>query len=247
MKITIRIDDIAPEIDWRKFGRFKTILDKHGVKPIIGVIPENKDSKLKISDEPEDFWEYVKRLQNDGWVIAMHGCNHLYTTCKGGLFPLNKKSEFAGYDYKTQFKMIESGKKILESHNITTEIFMAPSHSYDKITLKALKSNGFTGLTDGFGNAPYKRSGLIFYPISLRKSRSIASKRDGITTFVYHPNTMDDKDFENFENLFDKANVVSYSEFSKYNVRSRNVAENICEYLIAKVKYFAVRTMNYSN
>ena len=244
MKITIRIDDIAPEMDWRKFNRFKAILDKHGVKPIIGVIPENKDSKLKISDEPEDFWEYVKKLQNDGWVIAMHGCNHLYTSCKGGLFPLNEKSEFAGYDYKTQLEKLERGKKILESHNITTDIFMAPSHSYDKVTLKALKNSGFSRVTDGFGNAPYKRMGLIFYPISSQKSKSLSSGENGITTFVYHPNTMDDKDFENFEKIFDKAQIVSYCEFSKYNVRSRTVIGNLQEYILAKAKYYAVKMFN---
>jgi len=241
MKITIRIDDIAPEIDWRNFNRFKAILDKHGIKPLIGVIPDNKDSKLKISDAPKGFWEYIKKLQDEGWIVSMHGCNHLYTTVNGGLFPLNKKSEFAGYDYETQLEKIQNGKKIFESHGIQTDIFMAPSHSYDRVTLKALKASGFTTITDGFGDRPYRRCGLTFYPISLQKSKSVASTKDGITTFVYHPNVMDEKDFERFEKLFDKAEVVSYSEFSKYNVRGRSFVGNLYEYALAKGKYLAVR------
>ena len=247
MKITIRIDDITPEMDWSKFFRIKSILDEKGIKPIIGVIPENKDSKLKINDDRPDFWEFVKNLQNDGWIIAMHGCNHLYTIADGGMFPLNKKSEFAGYDLETQSSKIKKGKEILKGHGISTDIFMAPSHSYDKNTLKALKANGFTKITDGFGDKPYKRSGIVFYPISFKKSKSIASAKDGITTFVYHPNTMDEKDFERFEKLFDKANVVSYSEYSKYNVRRRCIFGNIQEFILAKAKYFIVKYINYNS
>ena len=50
MKIAIRMDDITPAMDLEKFDRFKAILDKHGIKPLIGVVPECKDEKLNLSE-----------------------------------------------------------------------------------------------------------------------------------------------------------------------------------------------------
>ena len=46
MKITIRMDDITPGMDWKKFERFKAILDKHGGKPLVGVVPVNRAKRL---------------------------------------------------------------------------------------------------------------------------------------------------------------------------------------------------------
>lgn len=241
MKITIRMDDITPGMDWGKFLRFKEILDKHGVKPLIGVVPDNKDPKLQIDKPHEDFWDYVKKLQAEGWSVAMHGFNHMYTTKSAGLFPLNRKSEFAGLSLQDQDAMLREGRRIFRAHNIPADIFMAPSHSYDHNTLVALKKNGFSRITDGFGAKPYQMSGMTFYPISVSKSKSLSSNEDGIVTFVYHANTMDDSDFESLEKLFTKAEVVSYSEFLKCDAAIRSTKERIVEYLTAKAKYFAVK------
>ncbi len=241
MRITMRLDDITSDMDWNKFGRVKKILDEHGIKPLIGVVPDCKDSKLKIDPDREDFWQIVQKLQSMGWVVAMHGFNHIYTTKDGGLFPLNHKSEYAGLPFDTQDKMIREGKEILKSHGIETDIFMAPSHSYDKNTLKALKKNGFTKVTDGFGKSPYKRCGITFNPISFNRSMSLKYGGNGITTFVYHANTMDDGNFKSMEKLFERAEIVSYSEFDKIDARPRFFIGNIGENLLARVKYFLVR------
>ena len=98
MKIAIRMDDITPAMDLEKFDRFKAILDKHGIKPLIGVVPECKDEKLNLSEPIEDFWKFVKELQKSGWVIAMHGFNHVYTTKEAGVFPIGGKSEFTAIE-----------------------------------------------------------------------------------------------------------------------------------------------------
>ncbi len=241
MRITIRLDDITADMNCGNFNRIKTMLDAHDIKPIIGVVPDCKDSKLKIENEKENFWHCIKKLQEMGWTVAMHGLNHLYTTKDGGVFPLNRKSEFAGLGFEVQDKMIREGKEILKSHGIETDIFMAPSHSYDKNTLKALKKNGFNKITDGFGTKPYKRDGIIFYPISFNRSMSLKSKSDGITTFVYHANTMDDNNFETMEKLFERADVVSYSEFDRIEARPRFFVGNIIEFAMANFKYFMVK------
>ncbi len=235
------MDDITPDMDWEKFNRFKAILDKNGIKPLIGVVPDNRDDKLKKNAPREDFWEYIRGLQQQGWIVAMHGLNHVYTTREAGMFPIGDKSEFAGIPYPRQDEMIREGKRILRGYGIITDFFMAPSHSYDRNTLKALRKNGFHRLTDGFGRAPYEMEGMIFYPISRRRKESLESKQDGIVTFVYHTNTMSDRDFEVFEKQIGKYEFVSFDEFLHYDSIVRGTGEEIFEYLTAKGKFLAVR------
>jgi predicted deacetylase len=241
MRITIRLDDITPDMDFAKFNRFREILDKKGICPLIGVVPDNRDPKLHIEDDRPDFWELVKELQQKGWKVAMHGYRHLYTTADPGLFPIGNKSEFAGLPLNEQNDMIRSGKEILEEKGIITDIFMAPSHSFDRNTLIALKNNGFSRMTDGFGIRPYRKEEIVFYPISVSRKRSLKDKRDGLVTFVYHANSMTDRDFEKLEQLLDTAEVVSYSENATIAVEDRTMAKDISQYLTAKAKYTAVR------
>ena len=240
MKITIRIDDITPEMDFGKFERFKAILDKHDIKPLIGVVPDNKDKKLGKAEPSADFWEYIKKLQGEGWIVAMQGYNHVYTTRKPGMFPISDRSEFAGLSYQRQDEMIREGKRVFRRNGIITDFFMAPYHSYDKYTLKALRTNGFHRITDGFGNGPYELDGMTFFPIAISKNRTLASKEDGIVSFVYHTGTMTNRDFLAFERLFEKGDIVSFDEFDKYETRPRTLKEETWEYMTARAKYYAV-------
>ena len=242
MKIAIRMDDITPNMDWEKFNRFKALLDEYDIKPLIGVVPDNADPHLNICESFElDFWDYVKDLQNAGWIIAMHGMSHIYTTLKGGMFPLNNFSEFAGLPYDEQLELLGYGVDIFNSHGIETDIFMAPAHSYDVNTLSALKSLGFTKITDGFGNEPYYYRGMTFYPISFKRSRTLKGG-EGYSTFVYHANEMNDKDFESFEHLLkrnsnDNFEVISFNEYLDASATERTVICHITEYLMAKGKH----------
>ena len=202
IKIAIRLDDITEDMDWVKFNRFKGILDQYGIKPLIGVVPANEDDMLHISsnEAPSDFWKYIIELKNDGWQVAMHGVNHIYTTKKGGYFPLNNFSEFAGLPYEEQLELLGYGVDIFNQYGINTDIFMAPGHSFDKNTMKALKNLGFMRITDGFGDQPYKYNDILFYPISFKKSSTL-KKANGYSTLVFHVNTMTEKEFEEFEAL----------------------------------------------
>ncbi len=241
MRITIRMDDITPDMDWAKFLRFKDLLDKHDIKPLIGVVPDNRDGKLALNPAREDFWSYVKELQDGGWTVAMHGLNHLYSTREPGLFPIGGKSEFAGLPLDKQDEMIREGKAVLEEKGIFTDIFMAPSHSFDKNTLTALKKNGFKVVTDGFGTEPFRSRGMVFYPISVSRGKSLKDNRDGLVTFVYHANTMDEKDFTKLAELLGSGKVVSYGEFLKMPVKDRNIFAAAKQYILAKGKYTIVR------
>lgn len=241
MRITIRLDDITPDMDFAKFERFRELLAQKGICPLIGVVPDSRDPKLHMEDNRPDFWEMVKELQRQGWKIAMHGYRHLYTTQSAGLFPIGNKSEFAGLSFEEQDKMIREGKEILEKHGILTDLFMAPSHSFDKNTLRALRNNSFHRITDGFGTEPFFYDGMLFYPISISRAKSLKDKRDGIVTFVYHANTMTDRDFDKLKDLLDTGKVVSYEEFESTEPIKRSFFGNIWQYSIAKAKFTAVR------
>ena len=226
-------------MDWPKFLKFKGLLDVYGIKPLIGVIPDNMDTSLdgNLDGAPTDFWEYIKELKNDGYVISMHGMSHVYTTSEDGMFPLNKFSEFAGLPYDEQLELLSYGVDIFNEHEIDTDIFMAPAHSFDNNTLRALGELGFMKITDGFGNKPFVYKDMSFYPISFNRKSVLKNKnKSGFTTFVYHVNTMNDRDFENFEKLLKEYDVISYSEYLKEPSVKRGFWGHLKEYMMATVK-----------
>ena len=244
MKIAVRLDDITPDMDWGRFLKFKTLLDRYQVKPLIGVVPDNRDENLikQSKDKPEDFWQYVKDLEKDGWILAMHGVHHLYTTGKGGIFPLNDFSEFAGLPFAQQKEMLLQGRRILEERGIKTDIFMAPAHSYDRNTLKALKETGFTAITDGFGNRPYLWRGLKFYPISFNL-RSTFKKKTGYSTMVVHTDTINEEDLQRYESYFKSkdAQWISFGEYISQPAKRITIFARAKEFLMAKGKYLIVK------
>ncbi|MCR4990330.1 MAG: DUF2334 domain-containing protein [Lachnospiraceae bacterium] len=240
MKISIRLDDITECMDWPKFLRFKELLDCYGIKPLLGVIPDNKDENITGSSEgaPEDFWEYVRDLQNKGYPIAMHGLNHVYVTKTGGIFPLNVFSEFAGLSYEEQYEALSYGTDIFNERGIKTDMFMAPAHSYDKNTLKALKELGFTKITDGFGKGPYRYMDLTFYPVAFYRKGAARSKKEGYGTLTIHTNTMSDREFDEFKELFEsnKESFISYDEYLKAEVKDRGALGMAKEKILVYIK-----------
>lgn len=240
MKIAIRMDDITPDMDWKKFEEFKGLLDEYGIKPLIGVVPDNRDENLSRDERRTDFWQYIKNLQKEGWVIALHGYRHVYTTKGGGCFPLNHFSEFVGVPYEKQLSMLEEGVEILKANGIETDMFMAPAHSYDRNTLKALYQVGIRKMTDGFGNRPYLWKGMTFYPISFRLENSL-KKDKGFTTMVIHANTMNEKDMEKYRRIFAGHQVISYSEYLSEQPVQRGMVGHAAEYLLATVKHLLVK------
>lgn len=242
MKIAVRLDDITPDMDWKKFLKFKELLDLYDIKPLIGVVPVNKDDNLKIDQVKDNFPEYILGLQESGWVVAMHGYSHVYDSSKGGMFPLNHFSEFAGHSLEEQERRIRDGKAILAQQGIATDIFMAPAHSYDKNTLIALKRNGFSKITDGFGDKPYMWKNMTFYPISFRLSDSL-KKDKGYTTMVVHTNTIDSMEY--YKDIFEKyrENFINYSDLLKVDAEERNLLGRWKEVLLANMKRILVKIM----
>lgn len=241
MKIAVRMDDITPDMNWENFSFFQDLFEQTGITPLLGIVPENRDAKLSCEKAREDFYERMKKLKKEGYCLAMHGCHHVYTTKCGGCFPLNSYSEFAGLPYEKQKELLAYGKEKLKEHGIEMDIFMAPAHSYDNNTLKALKELGFNKITDGFGKVPYMEKGLIFYPISFLLSRSLKQKK-GVTTMVIHANTVTEADRKRYEQIFRDygKNMISYSEYLKMEPVKRTILGRMGEYLLARMKRFLV-------
>lgn len=245
MKIAVRMDDITPDMNWENFRFFQKLFEEAGIEPLLGIVPDNRDENLHKEESHQDFYEVMKDLQKQGWVLSMHGCHHIYSTKKGGIFPLNNFSEFAGVSYTEQKKMLEEGKQSLLDNGIVTDIFMAPAHSYDKNTLRALKELGFTRLTDGFGKKPYTYKGLTFYPISFRLDKSLKQK-SGYTTMVLHANTITEKDKERYTRIFKEhgKDMISYSEYLAAEAGKRGCLGRCKEFIMAKVKFLLTSMRN---
>lgn len=242
MKIAVRLDDVTADMDWESFLGFKGLADRFGIRPLIGVVPDNRDGNLEWGAAREDFWEFVRGLQQEGWSVALHGYQHLYSTGKGGIFPLNCFSEFAGVSLEGQKEMLEKGVEIFKAHGIVTDIFMAPGHSYDRNTLRALKELGFSFITDGFGSRPYRFMGLTFLPIAFHGSRDIR-KKYGYTTLVYHLNGTSGDQLGDYESLFKahKQDFISFTEYCQTEAMTATVLQRFKEKCMAYFKFSMVR------
>lgn len=163
------------------FERIRRTCDSLGIKPIIGVVPDNQDQKLCIDSQQVDFWQTMRELANNGWIIAQHGYQHVYN---------HHKTEFSGLPYDEQLQKISIGQKILtEKIGQTPAWFMAPSHSLDTTTCKALCALSFTHITDGIALYPFAKHGLTWVPQQLWRPISMPF---GLWTICLHPNTMND-------------------------------------------------------
>jgi len=199
LKYIIRLDDACPTMDWKKWNTVFNILDKYGIKPIVAVIPNNEDENMIIDKYNESFWDEVRKWQNKGYYIAMHGFNHKYISKSSGLIPMNDRSEFAGVDVNIQRKKIKKAWQIFKNNNIIPKIWVAPAHTFDKNTLTVLKEEtSIKIISDGIAFYPYIQYGFFWIPQQLWWYRE---KKEGIWTICLHPNNMKETDLKNFEKI----------------------------------------------
>lgn len=163
-KFIIRVDDVCPTMHWDRFKTFSEALIKTKTPCLIGVIPDCRDKTLFHSPPQENFWDAIRNLAQSGWTIAQHGYTHVCDREGKDWLGLTKFNEFAGHDLNTQLDRLTSGAAILERENVATDVFMAPRHSFDDVTIRALREAGFNAVTDGVGLWPYQQNGLTFIP-----------------------------------------------------------------------------------
>jgi predicted deacetylase len=186
-----RMDDITPRMDWGRFEALLTLLRRFRVKPLLGVIPDNCDESLNLQPPRADFWEQLRNLARcDAVDIAQHGYQHRLTPNTGPAligprYGVKELTEFAGLPLSEQLTKIQRGQEILRHNGLDTKYWMAPNHSFDRHTLLALRSAGFTALTDGVALFPTVDSGLICIPQQLWKPRWMPT---GVITVCLHSN-----------------------------------------------------------
>ncbi len=213
----VRLDDACPQMDKLKWQRIENILDKYDIKPLVGVIPNNEDPQTCIDDADDSFTDKAKRWQEKGWLIALHGYNHICGSADAGINPLWNRSEFAGLSLEEQKEKIREGYKVLKAWGLTPTYFFAPSHTYDENTLQAIEEETpIRLLSDTIALRPYKQDAFNIVPCQMGKFRNIPIP--GYWTFCFHPNIMDKGAFAEFEN-FIKENRNHFISFDDIDLR----------------------------
>jgi predicted deacetylase len=216
-KYIIRLDDACPAMHKRKWEEIERILDRFNIKPVVAVVPDNKDKNLEIDEYDPSFWNKVKMWQQKGWDIALHGYEHVYTTKNGGLvFPLDKNSEFAGISGGQQEEKIKKGIEIFNNNGIYTKIWIAPSHTFDENTLIALKKQtNIDIISDSITLFPFQSYGFKWVPQQLWDFKQ---RIGGIWTICLHPNTLADNRFSKMIDFLKKNqnNILKISDVKNY-------------------------------
>lgn len=210
----IRLDDACPTMDHAKWSRMELILDTHGMKPMVGVIPANSDPKQQIDNADPEFWTKVKKWESKGWAIALHGYDHCYISEDGlkGLNPIWSRSEFAGVSLEQQKEKIRKGVDVFCNYGIKPKYFFAPSHTFDENTLNALRlESDIRIISDTIATYPYRYKDFIFIPQFGGSCKEMPF--NGIFTFCFHPSTMDETQFDALQKFLED----HYNEFISFD------------------------------
>ena len=243
MQYIIRLDDACPTMDRSKWEQVFDILDEYNVRAIIAVIPNNEDPSMLIDEHDSNFWNRMRQLQDAGHHIALHGHNHVYTTSKFGIFPMNKRSEFAGVPLHIQKEKIQKGWEIFKRENIISKIWVAPSHTFDKNTLLALLTETtIRTISDGASIRPYSQNEFLWLPLELM---NIKLKYHGVWTKYFHPNMMTGADFRRLGHFFKKNTGNFISDIDQFIERCPKRRAGLMELLFFKA-FFLKRYFTHS-
>jgi predicted deacetylase len=237
VRYLFRLDDACPTMNHVNWSRIINIFRKYDIKPIIAVIPNNKDLNNIVDAPNDDFWNEVIRWDKLNYAIALHGYDHVYTTTNSGIIGINKFSEFAGVDYDIQKEKIIEGCSIFNKKGIKPKIWIAPGHSFDKNTLKVLKKySEINIISDGFSVYPYKDGDFFWVPSQLWGP---CQKEEGVWTICYHPNTMIEDQFNRLEDflLKNRSNCSSIEDiYDEFHNRRKSFSDTVYQLKVSLVR-----------
>lgn len=185
----LRFDDLCPAIRHERWERFPPLLAEFGIRPILATIPENCDPEMAVATADADFWAKMRAMQANGATIGLHGYRHLCTSRGRSLVPLHRATEFAGVAEETQRRWIRAGLEILRARGLNPTIWVAPRHGFDRATLRVLRGEGISLLSNGFALRPFLRHGLTWIPQQLWAPEV---KSSGLWTICLHANAAPD-------------------------------------------------------
>jgi len=196
-RFVLRFDDICPTMHWKTWLAIEDLLIKHELKPILAIVPDNRDPVLQVDPPAKDFWQRARYWQSLGWTIALHGYQHLYVAKAAGIVNLRKKSEFASLSESAQEEKLRQGTEIFAREGIHSRVWIAPGDAFDEVTVSLLPRFGLDIISAGWFWEPFSGPhGVTWMPCQLSILRNVPS---GVWTVCYHPNSWSDLDFEQFQ------------------------------------------------
>lgn len=245
-KYILRFDDICPTMNWQIWNQIEQLLEKYNIKPLLAIIPDCQDSSMLFEEPKKDFWSRVREWQFRGYDIALHGYSHVYTNKNSGLVGVTRQSEFVGLSKDKQFKKINKGLEILSGNGVKTDIWIAPSHSFDNTTIEVLKDHNINYISDGFGTSIFKHKEMIWVPCQIW-NRIIPLPKTGVYTICYHHSTWTEADVKNFE--IDLMNFHEQISSFRNVVHTYPVVDSrpfihVCEVYKRKLKNFIKAIIN---
>lgn len=197
----LRIDDLCPTVHQPRWQRLRGLLREFEIKPILAVVPANRDPGLQLSPPDPHFWETLRALQQEGAATALHGLRHVCSSRGAGILPLSRSGEFSGLPFAVQLRRIRDGLAILRTEGLDPRLWVAPRHNFDHNTLLALREEGIVYLSDGLMRRPVERGSITWIPQQLWWP---AEKRRGLWTLCVHPNTLSDRSFADLRTFLRK-------------------------------------------
>lgn len=186
----VRLDDACPTMKAAAWDQYEETLDRLGIRPLVAVIPDNQDPALHYDPVETGFWDRVRRWQDKGWWIGLHGQRHLLEPIRAGrpLVPLHPMSEFVGRPLELQRAQIRDGWERLRSEGILPRVWIAPAHTFDTNTLEALSlETSIRVVSDGLSRYPFVDRGFFWIPQQLWR---FVPRRSGIWTICQHPSSL---------------------------------------------------------
>lgn len=230
----LRFDDICPTMNWVVWNAVEAQLIRLNIRPILAVVPDNRDPALMVDLPRTDFWDRVRQWQALGWAIALHGYQHVYVNKDPGLMQLTPQSEFAGLSYQEQEDKLKKGLAIFAEHGVRVDAWVAPSHSFDWVTVAILKALGIRIISDGLAFSPYRdSSGLTWVPQQFASMRPMPF---GVWTFCYHHNNLSPRALAQFQRRMEQLapRMISLPEAALMGNRQRSMADR----LVSGFRYF---------
>lgn len=221
----LRIDDLCETMHRDRWLRLQEMLREFGVRPILALVPENRDPELAVSPPDAQFWDTMRAMESAGAAIALHGFRHVCVRRGGGLLPLSRSGEFAGVPLAVQQEWIRRGLAILRGKGLTPKLWVAPRHNFDASTLRALRGEGIFYLSDGLMREPTARGGMMWIPQQLW---SPVEKSTGLWTICVHPNTLEQRGIHRLREFL-MTHAAQFTSFERirheWNPRPPTMAE----------------------
>ncbi len=227
----LRIDDLSPTVSTERWSAIRELTRQFGLRPLLATIPDNQDEELDSSEPDDRFWVEMHEMEMEGATIALHGYQHQCSNRARSLLPLHRMSEFAGYPLDEQRRRIRAGLDLLRRKGLSPRLFVAPKHSFDRTTLRALREEGLPFLSDGFARIPFTRDGVTWIPQQLWGP---AGRSKGLWTICIHPDSMNPRRLAELKRFLGRHSkqFTSFDDvIRRYSANSLSLAERCHEQL----------------